>query len=106
MSSAKQNKTAIFFIIIISLLTLNNFININNSKNKIIINNLDDELSYWKRIVYTYPSYRDGYLEIARLEALLGNTSSSSESLSVVKNNEPNSNKVMNFTNILGAETD
>lgn len=105
MPSAKQNKIAIFFIIIISLLTLSNLINITKSKQPIVINNLEDELSYWKRIVYTYPSYRDGYLEIARIETLLGNTNLSNEFLGVIKNNEPNSNKVMNFTNILGDET-
>ncbi|KKQ95211.1 MAG: hypothetical protein UV74_C0001G0116 [Candidatus Woesebacteria bacterium GW2011_GWB1_43_14] len=66
---------------------------------------LTDELNYWKRVVYTHPDYRDGYLEIAKIEMALGNTNEAENYLKIAEIENPNSEKVKNFENILGVST-
>jgi len=94
--------TLAFYLLIFSISLSNVVVFLDNSQETKIINTLEDELSYWKRVVHTYPSYRDGYLEIARIEYLLGNYYSSRESLETARLKNPNSIKVTNVENVLG----
>ncbi len=51
----------------------------------------EDELIYWKTIVEKSPTYRDGYIELARIEFEMGDKLSANNNLEIAKKIDPNS---------------
>lgn len=56
--------------------------------------NIEQELTFWKTIVTETPSYRDGWLELARLEMELGDKSEARKYLNQAKTIDPNNSEV------------
>lgn len=51
----------------------------------------DEERLYWEKIVEKNPTYRDGYIELAKIETELGDQNASQKLLEKAKIIDPNS---------------
>lgn len=81
---------AVCFILVLT------FLNINNSLNKNvevlgIKTSPENERVYWKNIVEENPTYRDGFIELARIETEMGEQEASNKALDKAKLIDPNS---------------
>lgn len=60
------------------------------------------EIEYWTTFLESYPTYKDGWLELAKLEYQRGNLEKARLSLQKAENVDPNSEEVKRLKGVLG----
>ncbi len=77
------------------LLLFITFLNLSIKNEKVVVLGVKtspiEELSYWQELVAKNPTYRDGYIQIARIEIEMGDVEASSVALQTAKAIDPNS---------------
>lgn len=63
---------------------------------------LQNEKSYWEKMVSDNPTYIDGYLELAKVDVELGNTSEATSYIEKALSLDPNSSKITSVQKALG----
>lgn len=94
------------FIIVILLLTAYN-LRLYFAKQSVLgteksLENLSQEINFWESMVTQYPTYRDGWLNLAKLEFYRGNKDYAYSWLFVAKRIDPNSQEVIALEKELG----
>src|SRR3972149_10625863 len=91
----------------IALLTLTSF-NLNKFLNNqkvlgatIDTSGIENEKVYWEKLVTQNPTYRDGYLQLAIIDNVLGNKEESLMYFQKAKSIDPNSEKISEVKRIL-----
>lgn len=97
---AKKFATAVFFSLAFLIGTANILYSISKKAEVVTLKADSPDLkSYWKSVVAKNPNYRDGYLELFKLEAAEGNYFEAYNALSQAKKIDPNSEKVKEYEN-------
>lgn len=97
----KESSTFNIFLSILALLililTALNLYTFNHKKTEVLGVKEDpvSELNYWQKIVNQNPSYRDGWIQLAKVESEMGNDSKANNYLQIAKSIDPNSTKVL-----------
>lgn len=102
-ATAQKDGYVHFFVSILVLITLLltgfNFYSYTHRKTEVLGIKTDplSERSYWESLLIKNPSYRDAWIQIAKIDLEIGNTGSVTEDLAKAKAIDPNSTKVLSF---------
>ena len=98
MLSAKSKTVLTLFLSTLGIFTILTLTSANFSLLKVqevkvlgVESSPDSERTYWQKIVNQNPTYRDGFIELARVEAEMGNFEASNVYLGKAKEIDPNS---------------
>lgn len=92
-----------FFVSILVLITLlltgYNLYSYSHRKTEVLGIKSDplQEKLYWQELLTKNPSYRDAWIQIAKIDLETGDTGSAAEDLQKAKTIDPNSTKVLTF---------
>lgn len=96
--SAQKIATVLFFLLAFFVGGSNIYYSFNKKAEIVVIpTDKPDLKKYWKSVVAKNPNYRDGYLELFKLEAAEGNYFEAYNALSQAKKVDPNSQKVKEY---------
>jgi len=106
-----QNVTAsylllCFGVVFILFLTSLNLLRFNENKKVLGIStnlkNKEKEIRFWENIVVNHPSYRDGWINLAKIELFYGNRDYAIAWFENAQKIDPNSASVAELKNLLG----
>ncbi len=94
---------SVIILLVLAGLNINQYLN----KEKVLGASIDTialegEKNYWEKIANENPTYRDAYLQLARIEAELGNKSKANEFIDKAREIDPNSSKISEVARLLG----
>lgn len=86
--------TGIITILLLTSLNLNSYL---HRKKQVlgIESDPNHELKFWQEIVNKNPTYRDAWLEIAKISSRVGETNLTTDALEKAKVIDPNSQKIL-----------
>lgn len=90
-------------LLILTGLNVNQYLN----KQKVLGASIDttqltEEKDYWEKIATDNPTYRDAYLQLARIESELGDKTKANEFIDKARAIDPNSAKISEVARLLG----
>lgn len=91
--AAKKTSIGVLVLVVISL-TFYNLVKAITPPKKVVAGektNLEEEKSYWEDMVYKYPTYKQAWEELSKVEEKLGNTKEANEASTTARNISPNS---------------
>lgn len=105
--SAKESIPTIFLAILVmfSLLItgLNLYLYSKNSKTYYVAtDNNRKEISKWKEIARSHPTYRDAHIQLAKLYKRVGNISEAQKHIKIAHKIDPLNNEAKEYANVLG----
>jgi len=109
--SYKQYFVHYLFCLLVILLLVLTGVNIDKflSNQKVLGTKIDtttiqNEKSYWQKIVSDNPTYLDGYLELAKVEVQLGNTQEAQNYINQALQINPNSQRIPEIKKLLNIQ--
>lgn len=99
--------TCLFVIFILFVAALNIYSHLRSEETEVLgtekdTATLEEELKYWENFVSEHPTYRDAWLEIAKVSEELGNYDYAIGAVNSAKAIDPNSPKVIGVEKKLG----